>query len=112
MVKIEAIFRPARFEAVKQALNKIGIEGVTISEVKGCGKQKGIIEHYRGSEYEIIFHPKVKFEIVTTNDKAEAIIEAIQRAACTGEIGDGKIFVYPVAAVIRVRTGERGENVL
>lgn len=112
MVKIEAIFRPARFEAVKKALNGIGIEGVTVSEVKGCGKQKGIIEHYRGSEYEIIFHPKIKFEIVTTNDKAEKTIEAIQQAACTGEIGDGKIFVYPVAHAIRVRTGERGEDVL
>jgi nitrogen regulatory protein P-II 1 len=112
MVKIEAIFRPSRFEAVKVALNKIGIEGVTVSEVKGCGKQKGIIEHYRGSEYEIIFHPKVKFEIVTTDEKAESTVQAIRQAACTGEIGDGKIFIYPVADAVRVRTGERGESVL
>jgi nitrogen regulatory protein PII len=112
MVKIEAIFRPSRFEAVKDALNKIGIEGVTVSEVKGCGKQKGIIEHYRGSEYQIVFHPKVKFEIVTSNEKAEQTIEAIREAACTGEIGDGKIFIYEVADAVRVRTGQRGDMVL
>ncbi|HYH02760.1 MAG TPA: P-II family nitrogen regulator [Bacillota bacterium] len=112
MVKIEAIFRPSRFEAVKNALAKIGIQGMTISEVKGCGKQKGIIEHYRGSEYEIFLHPKVKFEIVTSDDKVEKLIDEIRQAACTGEIGDGKIFVYPVAEVIRLRTGERGETVL
>ncbi len=112
MVKIEAIFRPSRFEAVKDALAKIGIQGLTISEVKGCGKQKGAVEHYRGSEYEIILHPKVKVEIATVEENIEKIIDAIQNAARTGEIGDGKIFIYPIAEAIKVRTGERGVSVL
>lgn len=112
MMKIEAIVRPSRFEAVKNALLGIGIEGVTITEVKGCGKQKGIIEHYRGSEYEIFFHPKVKFEIVVKDNKVDEIINAIRAAAYTGEIGDGKIFVYQVAEAVRLRTGERGEIVI
>ena len=112
MVKIEAIFRPSRFEAVKDALAKIGIQGLTISEVKGCGKQKGAVEHYRGSEYEIILHPKVKVEIATIEENIEKIIDAIQNAARTGEIGDGKIFIYPIAEAIKVRTGERGVSVL
>lgn len=112
MVKIEAIFRPSRFEAVKDALAKIGIEGLSVSEIKGCGKQKGAVEHYRGSEYEVFLHPKVKVEIITVNENLEKVINAIQHGARTGEIGDGKIFIYEVKDVIRVRTGERGEKVL
>ncbi|HEX7715137.1 MAG TPA: P-II family nitrogen regulator [Bacillota bacterium] len=112
MIKIEAIFRPSRFEAVKDALAKVGIRGMTVSEVKGCGKQKGAVEHYRGSEYEIVLHPKVKIEIVTLEENMEKIITAIQYAAQTGETGDGKIFIYQLAEAIQVRTGERGKNVI
>ena len=112
MIKIEAIFRPSRFEAVKNALAKVGIRGMTVSEVKGCGKQKGAVEHYRGSEYEIVLHPKVKIEIVTLEENMEKIITAIQYAAQTGETGDGKIFIYQLAEAIQVRTGERGKNVI
>lgn len=112
MIKVEAIFRPSRFEAVKRALALVGVEGITISEVKGCGKQKGAIEHYRGSEYEIILHPKVKIEIITLKENLNKVIDAIQNAARTGEIGDGKIFVFDVTEAIRVRTGERGRGVI
>ena len=112
MIKVEAIFRPSRFEAVKDALAKVGIQGMTVSEVKGCGKQKGAVEHYRGSEYEIILHPKVKIEVVTLKDNLEKIIEAIENAARTGEAGDGKIFVYQLMEAVQVRTGQRGEVVI
>ena len=112
MIKVEAIIRPSRFEAVKDALAKVGIRGMTVSEVKGCGKRKGAVEHYRGSEYEIILHPKVKIEIVTLPDNLDKIIEAIEYGARTGETGDGKIFVYPLTEAIQVRTGQRGVTVL
>jgi nitrogen regulatory protein PII len=112
MIKIEAIFRPGRFEAVKDALAKIGIRGMTVSEVKGCGKQKGAVEHYRGSEYEIILHPKVKIEIVTLKENMDKIIDAISYAARTGETGDGKIFISEIAEAVQVRTGQRGEGVI
>ena len=112
MVKIEAIFRPQRFEAVKDALARVGIKGMTVSEVRGCGKQKGAVEHYRGSEYEIMLHPKVKIEIVTLKDNQEKVIEAISHAARTGETGDGKIFIYELAEAVQVRTGQCGEGVI
>ncbi|TCL58334.1 nitrogen regulatory protein P-II family [Hydrogenispora ethanolica] len=112
MIKIEAIVRTSRFEAVKDALTQIGIQGITVSEVKGCGKQKGAVEHYRGSEYEIILHPKVKIEIVTVKDNMDKIIAAIEYGARTGEIGDGKIFVSEIIEAVQVRTGQRGVGVL
>ena len=112
MIKIEAIFRPARFEAVKEALAKVGINGITVSEVRGCGKQKGSVEHYRGSEYEIILHPKVKIEIVTLKENMEKVLTAIEYSARTGEIGDGKIFVFEIIEAVQVRTGQRGEGVI
>ncbi len=108
MKKIEAIIKPFKLDEVKEALNEIGIKGMTVSEVKGFGRQKGHIELYRGAEYEISFIPKIKIEIVTQDDKADEIIEAIIKAARTGNIGDGKIFLSEVQEIIRIRTGERG----
>jgi nitrogen regulatory protein P-II 1 len=110
MKKIEAIIQPFRLEPVKEALHAISVEGMTVTEVKGFGRQKGIREVYRGMEYQVDFLPKVKMEIVTSDDKVEAIVETIAKNARTGRIGDGKIFVYPVAEVIRIRTGEKGES--
>ena len=112
MIKIEAIFRPCRFEAVKDALAKIGIKGMSVSEIKGCGKQKGAVEHYRGSEYEVILHPKVKIEIVTIKENMDKIIGAIEYGARTGETGDGKIFISEIIEAVQVRTGQRGESVI
>ena len=109
MKKIEAIIQPFRLEAVKEALHEISIQGMTITEVKGFGRQKGLREVYRGMEYQVDFLPKVKMEIVTSEDKATLIVETISKTARTGRIGDGKIFVYPVAEVIRIRTGETGD---
>ena len=108
MKKIEAIIQPFRLEPVKEALHAISVEGMTVSEVKGFGRQKGIREVYRGMEYQVDFLPKAKIEIVAQDDKVPAILEAIVSKARTGRIGDGKIFVYPVAEVIRIRTGETG----
>lgn len=108
MKKIEAIIKPFKLEDVKDALNEIGIQGMTISDVKGYGRQKGHREIYRGAEYVIDFNPKIKIEIVIGSDDVERVVEAICRSAHTGSIGDGKIFVMPVEEVIRVRTGERG----
>jgi nitrogen regulatory protein P-II 1 len=110
MKKIEAIIQPFRLEAVKEALHEISVQGMTITEVKGFGRQKGIREVYRGMEYQVDFLPKVKMEVVASDDMAEAIVETITKNARTGRIGDGKIFVYPVAEVIRIRTGEVGES--
>ena len=110
MKKIEAIFQPFKLEPVKEALHAISIEGMTVTEVKGFGRQKGIREVYRGMEYQVDFLPKVKIEIVAPDDKVKAIVDVIVEKARTGRIGDGKIFVYPVAEVIRIRTGETGEN--
>jgi nitrogen regulatory protein P-II 1 len=110
MKKIEAIIQPFRLEPVKEALHGINVEGMTVTEVKGFGRQKGLREVYRGMEYQVDFLPKVKIEIVTSDDKVAAIIEAITAKARTGRIGDGKIFVYPVVEVIRIRTGETGDE--
>jgi nitrogen regulatory protein P-II 1 len=109
MKKIEAIIQPFKLEPVKEVLHKINVQGMTVTEVKGFGRQKGIREVYRGMEYQVDFLPKVKIEIVVADDKAPAIVAAISAAARTGRIGDGKIFVYPVAEVVRIRTGEVGE---
>ena len=112
MVKIEAIIRPQRLDEVKSALDDIGVTGLTVSEVRGAGSQKGYTQHYRGAEYTVNLLQKLKVEIVTHEDRVEAIIHAIVAAARTGEIGDGKIFVYPVTDAIRIRTQERGDDAL
>jgi len=110
MKKIEAIIQPFKLEPVKEALHGLSVQGMTVAEVKGFGRQKGIREVYRGMEYQVDFLPKVKIEVVAADDKAQAIVETIMKAARTGRIGDGKIFVYPVAEVIRIRTGETGNE--
>ena len=110
MQKIEAIIQPYKLESVKEALHDLSVQGMTVSEVKGFGRQKGIREVYRGMEYQVDFLPKVKLEVVAPDDKVKTIIETIVAKARTGRIGDGKIFVYPVAEVIRIRTGEIGES--
>jgi nitrogen regulatory protein P-II 1 len=109
MKKIEAIIQPFRLEPVKEALHGISVQGMTVTEVKGFGRQKGIREVYRGMEYQVDLLPKVKLEIIAPEDKVPGILEAITSQARTGRIGDGKIFVYPVEQVIRIRTGESGE---
>ena len=110
MKKIEAIIQPFRLEPVKEALHEISVKGMTVTEVKGFGVQKGIREVYRGMEYQVDFLPKVKIEIVATDEKVQSIIDTIISKARTGRIGDGKIFIYPVAEVIRIRTGETGDE--
>ena len=108
MTKLEAIVQPNRFEAVKQALIDIGVEGMTISEVRGHGRQKGHKETYRGSEYSVDLLPKVKFEVVVEDKIVDTAVEAILKSAGTGKIGDGKIFLYKVEEAIRIRSHERG----
>jgi len=110
--KIEAIVKPFKTEAVKDALAEVGVEGMTLSEVKGFGRQKGHSEIYRGSEYTVDFLPKVKFEIVVPDDRAQPVVEAILRSARTGKIGDGKVFVADVEQAVRIRTDERGAEAL
>jgi nitrogen regulatory protein PII len=110
--KIEAIIKPFKTEAVKEALAGVGVEGMTLSEVRGFGRQKGHSEIYRGSEYTVDFLPKVKFEIVVTDDRAQRVVEAILHSAKTGKIGDGKVFVTEVEEAIRIRTDERGGEAL
>ncbi len=112
MKKVEAIIKPFKLDEVKQALSEIGIAGLTATEVKGFGRQKGHTELYRGAEYVVDFLPKVKVEVVVADNLAGRVVEVIERAAKTGRIGDGKIFVVPVEEVIRIRTGERGEEAL
>ena len=112
MKKIEAIIKPFKLDDVKEALNEIGIQGMTIVEVKGYGRQKGHKEIYRGAEYAVDFIPKVKIEIIIEPDSVDKVIETIQKAANTGKIGDGKIFVLPVEEAIRVRTGEKGKDAI
>ncbi|MFW5901489.1 MAG: P-II family nitrogen regulator [Thermodesulfobacteriota bacterium] len=112
MKKIEAIIKPFKLDDVKEALNDIGIHGMTISEVKGYGRQKGHTEIYRGAEYAVDFIPKIKIEIVAEADQADRVAETIQQAAMSGKIGDGKIFIMPMDQVIRVRTGETGSDAL
>jgi nitrogen regulatory protein P-II 1 len=112
MKKIEAIIKPFKLDEVKQALSKIGVQGMTVTEVKGFGRQKGHTEVYRGAEYKIDFLAKVKIELITADEMLPQAIETIERSAKTGKIGDGKIFVMPVDEVIRIRTGERGKDAI
>ena len=112
MKQIEAIIKPFQLEEVKQALTKLGVEGMTVSEVKGFGRQKGHSELYRGAEYSIDYLPKVKIEILVPDEKAAQVVDAIVTAARTGKIGDGKIVITPVEEVIRIRTGERGAEAI
>jgi len=112
MKKIEAIIKPFKLDDVKEALNGIGIKGMTLTEVKGYGRQKGHTEIYRGAEYVIDFLPKLKIEIIVSSEQVEQVIDTIVAAAQTGKIGDGKIFVLPVEHVVRVRTGERGQEAI
>ena len=109
MKKVEAIIKPFKLEDVREALSEVGITGMTATEVKGFGRQKGHTELYRGAEYVVDFLPKVKLEVVISTDQVQACIDAITSAARTGKIGDGKIFVTPIEQVIRIRTGEEGE---
>jgi nitrogen regulatory protein P-II 1 len=110
MKKIEAIIKPFKLDDVREALSEIGITGMTVTEVKGFGRQKGHTELYRGAEYVVDFLPKVRLDLVVKEDQVERAIEAISKAARTGKIGDGKIFVYPVEQVVRIRTGETGPD--
>ena len=112
MKKIEAIIKPFKLDEVKEALTKLGIQGMSVSEVKGFGRQKGHTELYRGAEYVVDFLPKVKIEILIEDEKAVAVTDAIVAAARTGRIGDGKIFISPVDDAVRIRTGERGESAI
>jgi nitrogen regulatory protein P-II 1 len=112
MKKIEAIVKPFKLEEVKDALTKIGVQGMTVTEVKGFGRQRGHTEVYRGAEYKIDFIPKSKIELIVPEDLVNQVIETIERAAKTGKIGDGKIFLCPVEEVIRIRTGERGRDAI
>ncbi len=112
MKKIEAIIKPFKLDEVKDALNEIGIKGMTLSEVKGYGRQRGHKEIYRGAEYVVDFIPKVKLEIIVNAADVDHVVEKIRQAAMTGKIGDGKIFVLPVEEVIRVRTGEKGQEAI
>ena len=112
MKKVEAIIKPFKLDEVKEALSAIGVQGLTVSEIKGFGRQKGHTELYRGAEYVVDFLPKVKLEVIAADDKVTDIVAAIEKAAKTGRIGDGKIFVLPVDEVVRIRTGERGNEAL
>ncbi|MCK5546029.1 MAG: P-II family nitrogen regulator [Rhodospirillaceae bacterium] len=112
MKKIEAIIKPFKLDDVKDALHEIGLQGITVIEAKGFGRQKGHTELYRGAEYVVDFLPKVKIEVVIDDEMVERAVEAIQQAAHTGRIGDGKIFILPVEDAIRVRTGERGSEAI
>jgi nitrogen regulatory protein P-II 1 len=110
MRKVEAIIKPFKLDEVKESLNEIGIQGITVSEVKGFGRQKGHTELYRGAEYVVDFIPKIKMEIIVRDELVAKVVEVIEESAKTGRIGDGKIFVTPVDEVVRIRTGERGED--
>lgn len=109
MTKVEALIRPQKLDEVKSALDDIGIKGMTVTEVRGSGKQKGFTQHYRGTEYTVNLIQKVKIEIVVPDEEARVVAEAIAKAARTGEIGDGKIFLIPVGEAIRIRTSEEGD---
>ena len=112
MVKLECILRPEKFEPVREALSKFGVKGMTVSQVMGCGLQKGHSEFYRGTEVSVSLLPKMKLEIVTTDDRVDEIIKIIRSVGVTGNIGDGKIFITPVKDAIRMRTGETGNDAL
>ena len=112
MKKIEAIIKPFKLDEVKDALHEIGLQGLTVVEAKGFGRQKGHTELYRGAEYVVDFLPKVKLEIVLADDMVDRAVEAIRKAAQTGRIGDGKIFVYTVESALRIRTGERDDDAI
>jgi nitrogen regulatory protein P-II 1 len=112
MKKVEAIVRPHVMEAVKAALQEVGVVGMTITEVKGFGRQKGHTETYRGSEYKVEFLPKVKIEVALPDELVEKAVDAVLKTAATGKFGDGKVFVSPLTEVVRIRTGERGESAL
>ena len=110
--KVEAIIKPFKLDEVKESLSGIGVQGLTVSEVKGFGRQKGHTELYRGAEYVVDFLPKVKLEIIVRDEQAAEVVETIEKAAKTGRIGDGKIFVLPIDEIIRIRTGERGSDAI
>ena len=112
MKKIEAIIKPFKLDDVIEALTELGLEGVSVSEIRGFGRQKGRTEIYKGAEYVVDFLPKVKIEAVIADELVEPALQAIQKAAATGKIGDGKVFVLPVEAALRIRTGERNENAI
>ena len=112
MKQIEAIIKPFKLDEVKEALTKIGIQGMTITEVKGFGRQKGHTELYRGAEYAVDFLPKVKIQILVPDDKASQVVDTVVKTTRTGKIGDGKIFIVPVEEVIRIRTGEKGPDAI
>jgi nitrogen regulatory protein PII len=112
MNKIEAIIKPFKLDDVKDALNKIGITGMTISEVKGFGRQRGHREIYRGAEYQVDFVPKIRIDVVVDSSLSTQVVDAISKSAHTGKIGDGKIFVMPVGEAVRIRTGESGEHAI
>ena len=112
MKKIEAIIRPEKLEQIKIELEKIGHNGITVSEVEGCGRQKGVTQQWRGEIYKIDFVPKLKLEIVVKDSELKKVLDCIIQSARTGEVGDGKIFVLPVEEVIRIRTGEKGEEAI
>jgi nitrogen regulatory protein P-II 1 len=112
MKKVEAIIKPFKLDEVKENLNEIGIQGITVTEVKGFGRQKGHTELYRGAEYVVDFLPKIKMEIVVKDDMVQKVVETIEETAKTGRIGDGKIFVLPMDEVVRIRTGEKGEEAI
>jgi nitrogen regulatory protein P-II 1 len=112
MKKIEAVIKPFKLDEVKEALHEVGLQGITVVEAKGFGRQKGHTELYRGAEYVVDFLPKVKIEVICDDDVVERAVEAIINAARTGRIGDGKIFISPIDEVIRIRTGERGEEAI
>jgi nitrogen regulatory protein P-II 1 len=112
MKKIEAIIKPFKLDEVKEALQEVGVTGITVTEAKGFGRQKGHTELYRGAEYVVDFLPKVKIEVVLPSEMVDAAVEAIQKSARTGRIGDGKIFIFDVAEAIRIRTGETGADAI
>ena len=112
MKKIEAVIKPFKLDEVKEALNDVGVQGITVSEVKGFGRQKGHTELYRGAEYVVDFLPKIKLEIIIPDELVAQVVETIEKAARTGRIGDGKIFVTNVEDVVRIRTGERGKDAI
>jgi nitrogen regulatory protein P-II 1 len=112
MKKVEAIIKPFKLDEVKESLSGIGVQGLTVSEVKGFGRQKGHTELYRGAEYVVDFLPKVKLEVIVRDEQVVEVVETIEKAAKTGRIGDGKIFVLPIDEIIRIRTGERGSDAI